>query len=320
MDLHELVSKLKILASEKNRTPTLKEFELSGISKRQIQKHKYSEICKAAGLEPNKKASDINPVEPVIRPPRVLFFDIETAPINAYVWGTWDQTVGSNQIIEDWFVLSYAAKFMGDDRVFYLDQRFSNPITDDLQLLCGIHHLLSEADIVIGHNSDKFDLKKLNTRFLKYGLVPLGHYQKVDTLKIARKFFALTSNKLSFIADFLGCSQKKSEHSKFPGFSMWSECLKGNLEAFEEMELYNKQDVIVLEEVFNKLSPWDSTLNFQAFYQKPTCSCGSQKFFKNGLKYQKNAVYQMYRCSSCAKTLIAKENLIDKDLKKGFLK
>jgi uncharacterized protein YprB with RNaseH-like and TPR domain len=319
MELHELVSKLKELAHDKGRTPTLIEFVASGISKRQILKHKYSEICKAAGLAINKHSAITDPVEVVIRPPRVLFFDIETAPIKAYAWGTWDQTIGLNQIIDDWFVLSYAAKFQGEDKFYYLDQRYANPIQDDRQLLEGIHHLLSEADVVVGHNSDRFDLKKLNARFIKHGLAPLNHFTKVDTLKIAKKYFAFTSNKLAYIAEFLGCS-KKSEHGKFSGFSMWAECLKGNQEAFSEMEDYNKQDVTVLEDVYNRLAPYDSSLSFQAFYQKTVCTCGNSRFYKNGIKYLKQGAFQIYRCSNCQKTFVAKDNLIDKDLRKGFFK
>jgi uncharacterized protein YprB with RNaseH-like and TPR domain len=318
MDLHSLVSKLKELANDLQRTPTLREFVHSGVSKRQIQKFKYSEICKAAGLEPNKHATSTDPVELEIRPPRILFFDIETAPITGYTWGTYEQTV--IKVLQDWFVLSYAAKFMGDDRYFYLDQRFANPIHDDFQLLCGIHHLLSEADIVIGHNSAKFDHKKLNARFIKHGLAPLNHYQIVDTLRISRKHFAFTSNKLAELAKFLNCDIQKSTHGKFPGFSMWEECLKGNQEAFIEMESYNKTDVDVLIAVYNKLAPWEPTLNFQSFYQKPTCICGETKFFKNGLKYTRQGQFQIFRCHKCSKTFVGKENLIDKDIRKGFMK
>jgi hypothetical protein len=133
MDLHSLVVRLKTLANDLGKTPTLREFVNSGISKRQIQKHKFSEIVKAAGLEPNKHSQTTEPIEPEIRAPRILFFDIETAPITGYTWGTYEQTV--IKVLQDWFVLSYAAKFMGDDRYFYLDQRFANPIHDDFQLL-----------------------------------------------------------------------------------------------------------------------------------------------------------------------------------------
>jgi uncharacterized protein YprB with RNaseH-like and TPR domain len=318
IEFHELVSKLKNLAHEKNKTPTLMEFVASGVSKRQITKHKYSEIVKAAGLEPNKHSQTTEPVEPVIRPPKILFFDIETAPITGYTWGTYDQSV--IKIVEDWFVLSYAAKFQDDDRYFYLDQRFAKPIQDDFQLLCGIHHLLSESDIVVTHNGDKFDRKKLNARFIKHGLQPLNHYQSIDTLKIARKHFAFTSNKLAYIASYLQCDIQKSSHSKFPGFSMWDECLKGNIEAFEEMESYNKTDVDVLIEVYKKLSVWEPTINFQSFFYAPTCSCGNTKFFKDGFKYTRQGKFQVRRCSVCSKTFTEKTNLIDKDLRKGFYK
>lgn len=318
MDAHLLVSKLKELAREKERTPTLLEFVASGVSKRQIQKHKYSELCKMAGLEVNKHAAITEPIEIEVRPPKILFFDIETAPITGYTWGTYEQSV--IKVIKDWFVLSYAARFDGDERFFYLDQRYANPIEDDFQLLCGIHHLLSEADMVVGHNSARFDHRKLNARFIKHGLAPLHHYQIVDTLKIARKHFAFTSNKLADLAVFLGCDLQKSAHAKFPGFTMWDEMLKGNLESFIECEEYNKRDVDVLIQVFKKLAPWEPSLNLQSFYQKPTCICGSQKFYKNGHKYSKQGKFQIYSCAQCAKSFIGKENLIDKDLRKGFFK
>lgn len=316
--LHDLVVKLKDLARELNKTPTLKEFEATGISKRQILKHKYSEIVKAAGLEPNKHAATTEPITPIIRPPRVLFFDIETAPIQGYTWGTYEQSV--IKVIKDWFVLSYAAKFQNDERFFYLDQRFANPVHDDFQLLCGIHHLISECDILVGHNSMRFDTRKLNARFIKHGLPPLNHYTQIDTLKIARRHFAFTSNKLADLANFLDCAIKKSTHAKFPGFSMWDECMKGNQAAFEEMESYNKTDVDVLIAVFNKLAPWEPSINFQSYYQETVCSCGQKEFFKDGFRHTKQGRFQIFRCRHCGKTFTAKENLIDKDLRKGFFK
>lgn len=317
-ELHELVSDLKKLAHETGKTPTLMEFVGSGVSKRQILKHKYSEIVRAAGLEPNKHAQTTEPVEPEIRPPKILFFDIETAPITGYTWGTYEQSV--IKILKDWFVLSYAARFRDDDRFFYLDQRFANPIEDDFQLLCGIHHLISECDYLVGHNSMKFDTKKLNARFIKHGLKPLNHYTQIDTLKIARKHFAFTSNKLADLAKFLNCDIQKSTHAKFPGFSMWDECMKGNQEAFAEMEDYNKTDVDVLIAVFNKLAPWEPTINFQSNYYVPVCVCGNKKFFKDGFKYTRQGKFQVRRCAECSKTFIEKTNLIDKDLRGSFYK
>jgi uncharacterized protein YprB with RNaseH-like and TPR domain len=317
---HDLVVQLKELAEELERTPTQIEFVNSGVSKRQIQKYTYSKIVDAAGLEPNKFAQKTAPIEPVIRPPRILFYDIETAPITSYVWGLFDQNIGLNQIVEDWFILSFAAKFQGEDNYHYFDQRSEIPVQDDKNLLISVHKLLSDTDVLVGHNAIKFDFKKLNARFIKHGLVPLNNFVHIDTLKIARKHFAFTSNKLSYLAEYLKCESKKSEHKKFSGMDMWVECLKGNQEAFQEMEAYNKMDVEVLEQVYNKLAPWEPTINFQAFYFGTICSCGHTKFFKDGFRYTRQGKFQVFRCHNCAKTFTAKENLIDKDLRKSFFK
>lgn len=316
MDIHSLVVKYKDAERDLGKKPNRDEFiKYSGVSDWALRKITYNEIVKAAGSAPEEK-KDIP--ESVTRAPRVLFFDIETAPITGYTWGTYEQSV--IKILQDWFVLSYAAKFKDDDRFFYLDQRYSTPIDDDLQLLCGIHHLLSETDILVGHNSMRFDTRKLNARFIKHGLAPLNHFTQIDTLKIARRHFAFTSNKLADLAKFLGCDIQKSTHAKFPGFSMWDECLKSNPAAFEEMESYNKTDVDVLIAVFNKLAPWEPSINFQAFYQQPVCHCGNKDFAKDGHRFSKQGKFQIYRCKECRKTFTGKENLIDKDIRKGFFK
>lgn len=313
-----MVSKLKELAKKLDRTPTLIEFSEIA-SKRQIQKHKYSELCKMAGLEVNKHAQQSDPVEVIIRPPKILALDIETAPILAHVWGLWENNVALNQIQRDWFVLSFCAKFIGEEIVHYKDQRKCRDVTNDKQVIKAIHKLISEADILLSHNGDRFDLKKLNSRFIYYGLEPIPPKQSIDTLKIAKKFFSFTSNKLEYLATHLKCTPKK-KHEKFSGFSMWSECLKGNKEAFEEMEKYNIQDVETLIEVYNKLVVWDSSINFQTYMQETVCVCGNKHFYKNGLRYTRSGAFQIYRCSNCSKCFIGKENIVDKDIRKGLFK
>lgn len=319
-DAHSLVSKIKELANENGGVPSQVEFiHLTGISRWKLDKFGgWHRLCEMAGVKPRGGVNQhTKKPKALAREPKILFFDIETAPIKGYTWGTYDQTV--IKVVQDWFVLSYAAKFRGDERSFYLDQRYANPVSDDLQLLCGIHHLLSEADIVIGHNSARFDHKKLNARFIKHGLEPLKHYRVIDTLKIARKHFAFTSNRLADLATFLGCELQKSAHPKFPGFSMWDEMMKGNFEAFQECEEYNKRDVDVLIQVFDRLAPWEG-IGLQAFTQKPTCSCGSQDFHEDGITSTKQGLFKVFRCRQCKATFAGKENLIDKDIRAGFFK
>ena len=203
LTFHDLVCALKKLSDELGKSPTLREFTASGISRRQIDKYKFSKIVEAAGLPPNPHAQTTKPVEIVVRPPKILALDIETAPILAHVWGLWENNVALNQIERDGFVLSYCARFIGESEVYYQDQRNVSPIENDLEIIKGIHKLINEADILLTHNGDKFDIKKLNARFIFHGLDPIAPKQSIDTLKIAKKYFSFTSNKLEYIARLL---------------------------------------------------------------------------------------------------------------------
>ena len=180
--------------------------------------------------------------------PKILFFDIETVPIIASVWKLWDNNVGLNMIEKDWHVLSWAAKWYDSDEILYEDQRHAKDFENDKKILKSIWKLLDAADIVIGQNSKKFDVKKLNARFIMHGMQPPSSFRQIDTLLIAKRHFSFTSNKLEYMTDKLCTKYKKSGHAKFPGFKLWSECMKGNQEAFQEMQDYNKMDVLILEE------------------------------------------------------------------------
>lgn len=251
---------------------------------------------------------------------KILFLDIETAPILGYVWGLFDQNIGLNQIHTDWHILSWAARWKDSDKMMYMDQRKAKDLENEKVILEGIWKLLDEADIVIGHNSRRFDVKKLNARFIAHGMEPPSTYRQIDTLSIARKYFAMTSNKLEYLAEKLGCKFKKMKPKKFPGFELWKQCLVKNQEAFKEMEAYNKQDVLALEEVYNKLIPWDTSINFSVYNEgeEHTCTCGSKSFLKRGFIYTNNGKYQRLRCNNCGKETRSKENLLSLEKRKSL--
>ncbi len=222
---------------------------------------------------------------------KLTFFDIETAPIEAYVWGTWDQTVGLDMIKKDWSILSWAAKWQGSKKIHQMDVEKKS----EKQMLQGMWKILDEAEIVVTQNGVRFDAKKLNARFIAYGMKPPSSYRHIDTLKLAKKYFAFTSNKLEFMAKFLGTKHQKLKHKEFPGFELWSECLKGNKKAWREMRKYNEYDVIVLEEVYDKLIIWDP-----GFRTPEKCTCGSTDFLKKGFFLSAAGTkYQRYRCKEC---------------------
>lgn len=251
--------------------------------------------------------------------PKVLLFDIETAPVLGYVWQLWDQNVALNQIHSDWYVLSWCAKWLGDDpkRTMYMDQRKAKNMENDKAILKKIWELLDEADVVITQNGRKFDQKKLNARFVMHGFQPPSSYKHIDTYLLAKKHFGFISNKLEYMSEKLCVTYKKSKHVKFSGFELWRECLARNLEAWNEMEMYNKQDVLTLEELYTKLIPWDNTVNFDLYHNDLdiTCKCGSQDFKRNGYYYTQVGKFQRYKCTKCGSETRDRKNLLTKDKK-----
>ena len=257
------------------------------------------------------------------RQPKILVFDIETKPIKAWVWGLFDQNVGLEQIIEDWSVLSWAAKWIGNDEVLYQDLSQHKDHNNDEIIIYGIWELLNEADIVVTQNGKKFDVKKLNTKFAQYKLGPPSKYKHIDTLQIKKKNFGLTSNKLAYSTNKFNDRYKKLEHGKFPGMKLWIECLKGNQEAWAEMKEYNIHDVLALEELYvNHLMKWDNTINYGVYTGEKGCcpNCGKTNLIDFGYSYTKNTANQQLKCKDCGTISTSKDNELPKALTKSFLK
>lgn len=256
--------------------------------------------------------------------PKILLYDIETAPILGYVWGLWENDLGLNQVKSDWHILAWAAKWLDDpaSKIMYMDQRNAKNIEDDKEILKGIWKLINEADIVITQNGKAFDEKKLNARFILNGFKPPSSYKHIDTKRIASKKFAFTSNKLEYMTDKLCTKFKKQKHSKFSGFELWNQCLKGNLKAWKEMERYNKYDVLSLEELYKKLQPWDSSIDFNLYSDTTDtrCNCGSSRLNKNGYAYLSFGKYQRYACADCGAEVRGRTNLLSKEKKASLRK
>lgn len=236
--------------------------------------------------------------------PKILIIDIETSPILAHVWSLWKQDIGLNQIEKEWCILSFAAKWYKDpvNKIIYKDQRNAKNVEDDKELVKHIWNLLNTADILLTHNGINFDLKKINARFAVHGLKPIPNIKHIDTYRLAKKHFAFTSNKLEYLTSKFCTKYKKSSHKKFPGFNLWKECLAGNKQAWKEMEVYNKYDILSLEELYEKLKPWDDT-NFNLYNESNEiiCNCGSKHFQQRGYAFTKIGKYKRYQCQDCGK-------------------
>lgn len=253
--------------------------------------------------------------------PRILVLDCETAPILGSVWDLWQQNVGLNQIENDWHMLAFAAKWLDEREIFYMDQRNAKNVEDDKKLLKKVWKLLDESDVVIGHNSKKFDIPKLFARFVLNGMQPPSSFKQIDTCQIAKKKFNFTSNKLEYLTSKLCKKYKKISHSKFPGFSLWKECLNGNKKAWKEMEKYNKFDVLSTEELYHVLIPWSTdNVNFNLYREGNDliCRCGSKDLRKRGFAYTAVSKFQRYRCNECGAEVRSRKNLFSKEKRKSL--
>lgn len=270
--------------------------------------------CKKRMLEEDVKQEESENLDQ----PKVLIIDIETAPTKAYVWQMWKANIGNNQVIDGSHIMSVSAKWLGEEDIMYFETRTE----DDSMLLKFIIKLLDEANYVVAHNGDRFDLSRINTDAIKHGFAPPTPYKSIDTLKIARKHFKFERNTLAHLAQFLGCSPKL-DHQKFSGFELWSECLNGNEEAWEEMMIYNMQDVATLEEVYLKLRPYHKEApNFGAVmehYDAVCSKCGSTNLKRNGYSYTDVSKFEVWTCKECGGHSRGRQNKLHKEVRSNLL-
>ena len=233
--------------------------------------------------------------------PRVLVWDIETAPNVGYTWGKWDQNVLA--FTRPWYVLTIAWKWEGDKKVQVLGlddfELFDTDPRDDTALLAVAWELLNEADFVVAHNGVAFDTKKINARLIMQGFDPPTPFREIDTLSIARKNFAFTSNKLGDICQALGIGTKEDTG----GFATWVGCMEGDLKAFAKMKKYNRHDVKILEELYHKLRPWTKVFPNMATVAGRADACPKCLSTEgNQIRgYRHTAVMRkvVYQCNAC---------------------
>lgn len=190
---------------------------------------------------------------------RVLVYDIETSLMEFTGFRAGRvHYIGKQQLVKDYYIISWAAKWLGED-VIYSNVQTSRESKkgSDKRILKQIWQMLDEADVVVGHNVDRFDTKRLNTRFVMNGMTLPERFKSVDTLKLARKTFDFTYNDLDFICSSLGLGNKM-EHE---GYEMWEGCRLGDAECLTQMVDYNEQDVFLTEKLYNYLK--------QGMYEPP---------------------------------------------------
>lgn len=235
--------------------------------------------------------------------PFVVLLDIETSPITAYTWQTYNTNV--LKVLEPSKIISISWKELGSSKTnvkCIADYKSYKPgVIDDKDLIKDIWQVLDKADVVIGHHSDSFDLKKLNSRFVVHGLTAPSPFESVDTKKQASKHFRFDSNSLNNLGQFLNLG-KKVENG---GFDLWVRCIAGDKQAWKLMKEYNVQDVVLLERVYLAIRPYISNhpnLAAIAGGEAGECkcpACTSTNLSKRGFSVTKTGKKQRLQCGDC---------------------
>ncbi len=211
----------------------------------------------------------------------------------------WEQNVIDVQ--SPWYFLSFSAKWLDQKtvRTYALPdyKNYRKDKEDDSALIKELWNLLDEADIVIAHNGDAFDIKRACERFIVHDLPPPSPYKSIDTLKIARSKFKFPSNKLNE----LGARLRVGRKLPHTGFHLWKGCMTGDMASWRLMRRYNAQDVRLLERVYFKLRPWATNHpDLNAYSEAKSCpSCQSKKIQRRGFMVARKTRNQRLHCQSC---------------------
>lgn len=232
---------------------------------------------------------------------RTLILDVETSPLVVYAWGLRDQNIALNQILKDWHIMAWAAKWLGDppSKLVYRETRTGN----DKAILRDLWILLDQADIVMTQNGESFDWPKIKARMIEHGMRPPSPFRHFDTYR-ASKGIAFTSHKLDYVTNKLNKKYRKLDHKKYPGMKLWRECLAGNPGAWQDMKVYNMHDVLSTEEYYTILRPWVPA-KFPKIYQEDEeittrCStCGKGQLQKRGFHITRRVKRQRLQCQAC---------------------
>jgi DNA polymerase elongation subunit (family B) len=230
---------------------------------------------------------------------RILHFDIETAPMSGYMWRPKTEYIPHNQRLEDSFMLTWAAKWAGTNKMMsdFLDPEHI-AARDDAPVVESLAELVREADIVVAHNARRFDVPRLNGRLLVLQLEPLTPFRVIDTLQVARASFDLPYNRLDYLAQIL-----LGEGKIDTDFDLWRDVMNGSETAMRRMVRYNRKDVRLLEGLFDAMLPYAKGLprmvraDYDGEFACPYC--GSHDMMGRGYHDTNAQTYHTWQCNIC---------------------
>jgi len=262
---------------------------------------------------------------------KVFVFDIETSTI---VFRNFSPKVNGyiphKNIIRDWFVISWAGRWLGKKEMLSdvltpqeakRSGNIYNNTLDDKRICQSLWDIFNEADILVAHNGDNFDIKKMNYRFRMHGFRPPLPYKTFDTLKEHRKVFGATSNSL----DFLLRQMKLRDEKIKTGWELWEACENGDPEALRKMDEYCRHDIELGEKLYLDICKWSHNGNINLYgdlkdVRCPVCGHGVDILEHKKAVTSANA-YKTYRCrwKNCGHTGRTRQSTLDAAQRKNLL-
>lgn len=233
---------------------------------------------------------------------KILTLDIETKPCVVHRWQLYgNDTTALSQLIVPGGLMCAAYKWYGEDEIkFVVADEYLDMFGTWSRNVDHLWHALNAADAVITYNGKKFDIPRLNTAFIERQLTPPSPYAHIDLYQTVRKVFGFPSNKLDYVSGRLLDSHKVTHQ----GHDLWVACMNKDPEAWSLMEEYNKHDVVLTEQLYDKLKPWiPNHPNVLLYDENPEIkgcpTCGSGRIHRRGERQLATGVYNRYQCNDC---------------------
>ena len=234
--------------------------------------------------------------------PRIAILDIERQ--SAVTDGIWQLKqsgwISPDQILEPARTICFAWKWLGEETVHFAAEWKKS----HTWMVEKAWDVMDEADYIVGWNSRAFDVKHLRTEFITAGLNPPSPHKDIDLMVVAKRHFGFMSNRLSYVAQQLGAGSKLENG----GSDLWRTLRYGKGQELKDakamMEAYNKQDVVLTEELYEIMLPWVDGLNVHLFNgtEAPACSnCGSTNIHYRGVQVAVTRSYRRFQCQDCGK-------------------
>lgn len=239
---------------------------------------------------------------PIKNDPKICFYDFETTYLLARIWRPGKQVVRHDQLDDRqsaYKIISVAYCFNDDKPAKVIGWGYHKQ--DSAGVIAKFNRVLKreKPDIVIGKNSDHFDVKHANAQQWLNRLEPFPEWALItdDVEKQIRRAFALPSYSLDYVSKQLGLGGKKKME-----FQHWIDIVeKINPESYKTMLEYNIKDTEDTRALYYSIKPYilQPKFNMATFKGIDCCiNCGSEDIKTNGSFGKGKTRYIKYKCNT----------------------